>query len=200
MRTISQLCRPSILAAALVTSVLGACADSPTGPLSSPRSFIALPDDGGTLPPPPDTTSTATPAPAPTPAPTPGALIPVFVIGDAQPHGVGDAVNFWGSQWWKHNRVSGATSGGTASFKGYATQADLQCGGVWTTRSNGAASAPAVIAGTIAVIVTSKLDKQGSDFSGDIQQIVTVAQDGGYAPAAGHAGNGIVTGVTCTRQ
>jgi hypothetical protein len=197
----------AILAAATFTLALGACSDAPTYPASTARHGLAIgdppSDTGTTLPPPPPTTVPTPPptVPAPTPAPStpplPG-LVAVFVIGDAQAHGVGSSVNFWGANWSKHNQMTGVVSNGAASFKGYASQADLNCGGSWSSRS-GASVAPATIGSTIAVIVTSKLVKQGADVSGDIKEIVLVAQDGGYSGNPGHAGNGVVTGVVCSR-
>jgi Protein of unknown function (DUF3494). len=55
---------------------------------------------------------------APTPPVPP--LLPVFVIGDVEPHAVGSVVNFWGAQWWKNNPISGVSSPGNskASFQG----------------------------------------------------------------------------------
>lgn len=134
-----------------------------------------------------------------TPAP-PVTLIPMFVIGDVEPHAVGDNVNFWGAQWWKNNFMSGVVSNGVASFKGYATEADLVCGGTWVSRPGNSSNPPDVIDSRIAVIVTTKVLKQGPNISGDIQQIVLVDQDGGYGPNPGHAGNGKVASVSCTRQ
>ena len=126
-------------------------------------------------------------------------LIPVFVIGDVEPHAIGDNVYFWGSQWWKNNDMSGTVSNGVASFKGYATEAGLTCGGVWASKPGNSSNPPATISSRIAVIVTSKVLKQGNNISGDIKQIVVVDQDGGYGPNPGHAGEGIVRSVTCTR-
>ena len=126
-------------------------------------------------------------------------LIPVFVIGDVEPHAVGDNVYFWGSQWWKNNDMSGVVSNGVASFKGYATESGLACGGVWASKPGNSSNPPATIASRIAVIVTSKVLKQGNNISGDIKQIVVVDQDGGYGPNPGHAGEGIVRSVTCSQ-
>jgi hypothetical protein len=133
-----------------------------------------------------------------TPPPQPP-LLPVFVIGDLEPHAVGDVVNFWGSQWWTHNAMSGLTSSGTASFKGFATSATLLCGGAWESLPGNSAPPPATISDDIAVIVTSTVVKTGPKLSGNVQQIVVVHQDGGYGPNPGHAGNGLVTSIVCTR-
>jgi hypothetical protein len=136
------------------------------------------------------------------PPPPPGPpLLPVFVIGDVEPHAVGNVVNFWGAQWWKNNFMSGLTSPGSsmASFKGFATRAELQCGGFWKSLPGNSPPPPATIAGDIAVVVTSTIIKSGPNLSGDIKEIVVVHQDGGYGPNPGHAGNGQVSSVVCTQ-
>jgi hypothetical protein len=126
-------------------------------------------------------------------------LLPVFVIGDVEPHAVGNFVNFWGAQWWKNNTMSGLTSPGAsrASFKGFATSAPLLCGGVWKSRPGNSSDPPPTIAADIAVVVTSTVVKDGPNLSGDIKQIVVVHQDGGYGPNPGHAGNGRVSSIVC---
>jgi hypothetical protein len=135
-----------------------------------------------------------------TPPPGPP-LLPVFVIGDVEPHAVGDAVNFWGAQWWKNNIMSGIVSPGAsrASFKGFATRAELECGGSWETRPGNSPPPPATIAADIAVIVTSTVQKIGPNIGGDIKEIVVVSQDGGYGPNPGHEGNGLVKSIVCTQ-
>ena len=187
MSHLSILRRASMTVIAGLTIALGACTDAGTAPDETsrftPRNGLLIVDP---------------PAPGPElPPPTQPQLIPVFVIGDGVPHAVGNRVNFWGSQWKHHNQMTGSVGHGAAAFKGYITQSDLSCGGGWV--SNHGWHPPTVIAKTIAVIVTSSLHKQGSDFSGDIKKIVTVDQDGSYGPNAGHDGNGVVTGVVCTR-
>ena len=133
-----------------------------------------------------------------TPPPGPPVL-GVFVIGDLEPHAVGSVVNFWGAQWWKNNIMSGLTIPGAsrASFKGFATRAELKCGGLWESRPGNSPPPPATIAADIAVVVTSTVVKDGPNLSGNITQIVVVHQDGGYGPNPGHDGNGRVTSIVC---
>ena len=131
---------------------------------------------------------------------TPGAPphpVALFVIGDAEAHNIGSSVNFWGSQWWKNNKMSGVVSSGVASFKGYATMSDNACGGTWQSLPGNSSNPPDMIASDVAIIVTSQVIKSGSNISGDIKQIVMVHQDGGYGPNPGHAGNGRVTSIVC---
>ena len=137
--------------------------------------------------------------PTNTPPPQPP-LLGVFVIGDVEPHAVGNDVNFWGAQWWKNNIMSGVTRPGNsrASFKGFA-RANLVCGGVWESRPGNSPPPPATIPMDIAVVVTSTVVKDGPNLSGDIKQIVVVHQDGGYGPNPGHAGNGRVISIVCPR-
>ena len=135
----------------------------------------------------------------PTSPPPPPPRLPVFVIGDVEPHAIGDVVNFWGAQWWKNNILSGFVGPGVsrASFKGFATRATLLCGGTWESLPGNSSNPPSTIPADIAVVVTSTVVKNGPNISGDIKKIVVVHQDGGYGPNPGHAGNGTVTSTVC---
>ncbi len=124
---------------------------------------------------------------------------PLFVIGDVEPHAIGNVVNFWGAQWWKNNFMSGLVSKGVASFKGYASRADNFCGGVWESRPGNSSVPPATIPADIAIIVTDTVKKDGPNISGTIKQIVVVHHDGNYGPAPGHRGSGPVTSIICTQ-
>lgn len=131
------------------------------------------------------------------PKPPPPRVVAMFVIGDKQPHAVGDNANFWGAQWWKNNSMTGVTDNGVASFKGYAVQSDNVCGGTWTTLPGNSSDPPATIPDDIAVIVTSNVFKNGNKISGNIRQIVMVHHDKNYQDNPGHAGNGPITSVVC---
>jgi hypothetical protein len=124
---------------------------------------------------------------------------PMFVIGDKEKHAVGDIVNFWGAQWWKNNVMSGFVSNGVAAFKGYASDSDNFCGGIWETRPGNSSNPPATIPEDVLVIVTDTVHKDGPDITGNIKQIVVVHSDGGYGPNPGHAGKGKVTSIVCTQ-
>jgi hypothetical protein len=121
----------------------------------------------------------------------------MFVIGDLAPHVSGNVVNFWGAQWWKHNAVSNGASPGSASFKGFATDSGLTCGGTWVSRPGNSSKPPAKIPQDIMVIVTDTVRKSGPNLSGTIKKILVVHRDNGYGPAPGHRGNGVVTSVVC---
>ena len=127
----------------------------------------------------------------------PPPTVALFVIGDVEPHAVGDTGNFWGAQWWKNNQMSGFVSDGVASFKGYATQSDNVCGGKWVSKPGNSSDPPQTIPSVVSIIVTDTVVKNGNDISGNIKQIVNVAQDGGYGPNPGHRGNGPVVSVVC---
>jgi hypothetical protein len=124
--------------------------------------------------------------------------LPLFVIGDVEPHAVGNVVNFWGAQWHKNNVMSGFVSNGVASFKGYASNAQDFCGGTWQTRPGNSSNPPATIPAEVAVIVTDTVLKNGPNISGNIKQIVIVRHDGKYGPNPGHRGSGPVVRVFCT--
>lgn len=126
----------------------------------------------------------------------------VFVIGDNEPHDVGNFVNFWGAQWWQNNFMTGAVSDGVASFKGYASNADIGCSPgsrwVWDTRPGNSSNPPATIPTDVMVIVTDTVQKDGPNIKGSIKQILLVRSDGTYASNPGHRGDGQVVGVVCT--
>ena len=133
--------------------------------------------------------------------PTPPNDVAVFVIGDVEPHAVGDVVNFWGAQWWKNNEMSGLTTPGNskASFKGYATGGDIRCGGSWISLPGNSSDPPATIPNKVLVVVTSTVIKSGPNIAGDIVQIVLVNEDGNYGPSPGKRGSGPVDSIVCTK-
>ena len=130
---------------------------------------------------------------------TVGGPVPLFVIGDVEPHAVGDVVNFWGAQWWMNNFMSGFVSKGVASFKGYANKAEDFCGGRWESRPGNSSGPPATIPDEVAIIVTNTVLKVGPNISGTIKQILLVRHDGAYGPNPGHRGSGPVTKILCTQ-
>lgn len=134
---------------------------------------------------------------APPPPPPGPPVLPVFVIGDVEGHAIGQSVNFWGAQWWKNNFMSGVINPGAASFKGFATRAELHCGGSWESRPGNSSSPPPTIDAEIAVVVTSSVMKSGANLGGDIKEIIVVQPYGGYGPNPGHAGNGVVKSIVC---
>jgi hypothetical protein len=119
-----------------------------------------------------------------------------FVIGDKEA-AVGTAVTFWGAQWWKLNTLSGGAA--PSSFKGFAdAPAATQCGGTWTSRPGNSTPPPAgPLPAYMAVVVSRTIAKSGPAIAGDVQRIVVVRTDRGYAPDPGHAGTGTVVAVVC---
>lgn len=112
-----------------------------------------------------------------------------FVIGDGNA-AIGSQVTFWGAQWWKDNTVSGGTA--PPSFKGYALNVDaIDC--TFTSRPGNSAPPPeGPLPGTITVIVTSSVTKDGPTISGTILGFAQVTTDPGYEPDPGHPGTGMV--------
>jgi hypothetical protein len=129
----------------------------------------------------------------------------LFVIGDRSADRslqVGDTITFWGAQWWKDNSLSGGAA--PASFKGFANTltGDAWCGDNWSTRPGNSSFPPASVGpvqddGTVEMIASSDITKDGPVISGDIAKLVTVRVDSGYAPNPGHPGTGVVVGIIC---
>lgn len=116
-----------------------------------------------------------------------------FVSGNQSDTG---AVTFWGAQWWKDNVLSGGTA--PAAFKGFANDvASFTCGGTWTTDPGNSSGPPAALPSYMATIVASSITKSGRTISGDVQHIVIVRTNTGYAPNPGHAGTGAVVATVC---
>jgi hypothetical protein len=120
-----------------------------------------------------------------------------FVIGDAEVHDIGADIDFWGAQWWKNNTMTGAVDDGAAAFKGFANAADAFCGGTWSSNTGNSSVPPETIPSDFTVIVTSTLASHDTTITGNIVEVVTVHQDGGYAPNVGHEGTAVVTAINC---
>lgn len=117
----------------------------------------------------------------------------IFVVGDQTAAG---QVTFWGSQWWKANRLSGGAA--PSSFKGFASAPAPQYAATWTTRPGNSPSPPdAPLPSYMAVVVSSAIHQSGSTIGGDVKQIVIVRTDGGYDDAPGHVGTGTVVTTVC---
>jgi hypothetical protein len=122
-----------------------------------------------------------------------------FVIGDGNA-GLGTAVTFWGSQWSALNTLSGGA--GPSSFKGFASTTSGSpptCGGSWSTGPGNSSAAPAGPLPTyMPVIVSGQISQSGSTISGDVERVVLVRTEAGYAPDPGHAGHGSVVAEICS--
>jgi hypothetical protein len=119
-----------------------------------------------------------------------------FVIGD-QNAVVGNAVTFWGAQWWKANQLSGGSA--PASFKGFAENPTTpSCGTGWSTDPGNSAPPPAgPLPAYMGVIVTGQVTKSGSEIDGNTVHIVVVQTNPGYQPDPGHPGTGKVVAIVC---
>jgi hypothetical protein len=132
-----------------------------------------------------------------------GATFPVggtFVVGDLTvgpvAQSVGKSVNFWGSQWWKNNTLTGGN--GPAAFKGFEdSPATPTCGDNWTARTGNSTPSPDTIPAYMAVVVSSKVTQSGSTIGGDVQHLVIVKTDPGYEGNPGHRGTGTIVSVIC---
>jgi hypothetical protein len=107
-------------------------------------------------------------------------------------------VEFWGAQWAKNNHPSGGVA--PNAFKGFAgiTSTTLPaCGETWTARPGNSKPPAGPLPTDMVIIVSSKVTHKGSTISGNIQHLVVVNVNPGYAPNPGHAGTGRVEGVVC---
>ncbi|HYM62590.1 MAG TPA: carboxypeptidase regulatory-like domain-containing protein [Thermoanaerobaculia bacterium] len=120
-----------------------------------------------------------------------------FVIGDGNA-AIGTQATFWGAQWSRLNTLSGGAA--PDSFKGFANRASTtppSCGGTWTTDPGNSSNPPDTVPAYLGVFVSSTITKSGSTISGNIQKMVVVKTNPGYAPNPGHAGTGTVLAVIC---
>ncbi len=124
-----------------------------------------------------------------------------FVIGD-QNAAVGSAttfsdVEFWGSDWWKENSLSGGPA--PSAFKGFAESSSSPptCRESWTTDTGNSSGPPATVPGFMEVIAASKITMSGSTISGDAPEVVVVKTNPGYLPDPGHKGTGTVVAEVC---
>jgi hypothetical protein len=119
-----------------------------------------------------------------------------FVIGNLNA-AIGTHVTFWGAQWWKLNSLTGGSA--PAAFKGFEdTPPSPTCGQTWTTDpGNSTPPPPGPLPPYIVIIVSSSITKSGSTISGDVQHLVLVKTNPGYASNPGHAGTGTVASQIC---
>jgi hypothetical protein len=117
-----------------------------------------------------------------------------FVIGDKSASGT---VTFWGQQWSNSNVLSGAPS--PDGFKGFALNGVTTCGATWSTDPGNTSPPPAgPLPAYMAVLVTSKTTKSGSQIFGNTVSIVIVKTNNGYASSPGHTGTGTVVATLCS--
>jgi CSLREA domain-containing protein len=120
-----------------------------------------------------------------------------FLIGDLDA-AVGEHVTFWGAQWSKQNSLSGGSA--PPSFKGFASHTPGEppkCGDTWTTEPGNSSNPPSSVPSSMAVIVSSSIEKSGSTIAGNTRKVVIVRTDSGYAPDPGHPGTGTVVSEVC---
>jgi hypothetical protein len=119
-----------------------------------------------------------------------------FVIGD-QNATIGAAVEWWGSDWWKENSLSGGVP--PSAFKGFAESSpgSPMCGESWTTKPGNSSRPPKTVPEYMEVIAASKITKSGSTISGNTKEVVLVKTNPGYAPNPGHEGTGKVEAIVC---
>ncbi len=118
-----------------------------------------------------------------------------FVIGDGDA-ALGSHVTFWGSQWASANTLSGGAA--PASFKGFENGVvNPVCGTAWSAGPGSSSNPPGTVPTYMAVIVSSKIAKQGSSENGNTASIAVVQTAPGYQPNPGHPGTGTVVGKAC---
>jgi uncharacterized repeat protein (TIGR01451 family) len=117
-----------------------------------------------------------------------------FVVGDGSTSGT---VTFWATNWSTLNKVSGGMA--PSPFKGYAlTPTVPSCGTTWSTGpGTSPPPPPGPLPATIAVIVTSKVNKSGASITGNTVHIVVVSTKPGYSPSGGTPGTGTIIATIC---
>ena len=127
-----------------------------------------------------------------------------FVVGDLTADKTvsgspvkGTSVNFWGSQYWKNNTLSGVNNA-PASMKGYISNApSLSCGVNWTSNPGNSSGPPSTVPVNMVTVVSSTITQSGSTELGDIKHLVVVSTEPGYGPAPGHDGEGVIIATIC---
>jgi hypothetical protein len=120
--------------------------------------------------------------------------IPVFVIGDVNAATAGAHVTFWGAQWAKDNTLTGGAA--PSAFKGLALSTDAMNCKFATGPGNSVDPPDALAPGDVLVLIASSISKSGSTISGTYTGMVMVRPDPGYAGDPGHAGTGVIDGVS----
>jgi MBG domain-containing protein len=121
----------------------------------------------------------------------------IFAVGNMDA-GVGNNVNWWGSQWSKQNHLTGGSA--PDAFKGYIDDISSyppQCGTTWTTRPGNSSKPPSSVPQYMTVVVSSDVSKSGPTISGDVQSVVVVKTNAGYDSNPGHWGTGAVVAKLC---
>ncbi len=103
---------------------------------------------------------------------------------------MGQAYQFWGSQWWK--QVTGTSFRGVASFKGYASTVS---GDKWYSPPANAGNPPKSLPNFIGVIVTTNMSMKGRNLEGNVYTLVVlkVKNPATYKPNPGYQAWGNVT-------
>ncbi|HEV2922647.1 MAG TPA: hypothetical protein VGW98_01320, partial [Solirubrobacteraceae bacterium] len=106
-------------------------------------------------------------------------------------------VEWWGSNWWKENSLSGGQA--PSAFKGFAESSPSPptCGETWTTSTGNSSGPPPTVPEYMAVIAASKITQSGSTISGNAPEVVVVKTNPGYGPNPGHKGTGKVVAILC---
>lgn len=118
-----------------------------------------------------------------------------FVIGDTTTAN-GAHINFWGSQWANNNPLSGGAP--PDAFKGFEDNPAIPtCGAPWTSLPGNSSNPPGTAPTYMAVIVSTHVAQSGSNITGDVQHIVIVQTNPGYAGSPGHEGTGTIVATLC---
>ncbi|MFI5713347.1 hypothetical protein [Kribbella sp. NPDC051620] len=120
-----------------------------------------------------------------------------FVIGDGNAT-VGATATFWSDTWYLANSVSGGTA--PNSFKGFSNDpaGRTTCGGSWRTLPGNSPPPTNALPRYTAVLVTSKVVKNGNIINGTKPAIAIVRVNPGYSPSPGHPGTATVLGLLCS--
>ncbi|MFN0180245.1 MAG: Ig-like domain-containing protein [Gemmatimonadales bacterium] len=120
-----------------------------------------------------------------------------FVIGD-RGDATGSAVQFFGSDWDKVNRLS--TGEAPSSFKGFTASpgAPINCGATFRAATGNSDKPPSSVPSYMGTIVTTQVTQNGSTITGTRARLVVV-RSSRYDPSPGRGGHGtVIASIPCS--
>jgi hypothetical protein len=111
-----------------------------------------------------------------------------FAVGDLSAS-IGATVTYYGGAWAVSNTLSN-TAKPPPQFKGFVQQLasdPAQPGGTWSTPAPDQLVPPPSVPSYMAVLITSRVDRNRSQITGNVTRLAVIQTDPGYSPAASKA-------------